>query len=63
MGWRDIALTDGLEGQVVKVVMVGIMVGILVGMVVGMAGEVLASWKCVCMLRDITGEVVPGEGI
>ena len=37
----------------------------MVGMGVGMAGEVLASWKCVCMfmLGGMAGEVAPGEGI
>ena len=43
--------------------MVGILVGMVVGILVGMAGEVLVSWKCVCLLKDMTGEVVPGEGI
>ena len=35
----------------------------MVGMVVGMAGEVLASWKCNCLLGGMVGEVLPGEGI
>ena len=35
----------------------------MVGMVVGMAGEVLASWSCVCIVGGMVGEVAPGEGI
>ena len=35
----------------------------MLGMVVGMAGEVFASWSCVCMLGGMAGEGARGEGI